>query len=275
VTGARGQVGRALAPLLPGAQLAGRAELDVGDADALAVAMRDADVIVHLAAMTDVDGCERDPRSAGAINDRAVRALVDAAAEAGVRVVHVSTDYVFDGTSERPYREDDPTGPLSEYGRTKLAGERHVAAGRGNVVVRTSWVFGEGRNFVRSILRAARDGRQLRVVDDQRGRPTAAADLARALAELVRRPDVTGIVHVTGDGPVASWADVAERALAAASVDVPVERITTADWAAAATGPVAPRPGNSALALDRARALGLPLRDWREAVDEYAREEAA
>jgi len=204
--------------------------------------------------MTDVDGCERDEAAAFAANADAARHV----AETGARVLQLSTDYVFAGSSDAPYAESDPTGPISVYGRSKLAGEQAVLARPGNLVVRTSWVYGDGRNFFRAILAAERAGRTLRVVDDQRGRPTAADDLARALAHLVTL-EVSGIVHVTGAGEPCTWADLAEIA-----VGHPVERISTEEF-----GAPAPRPRSSVLALDRARALGVPLADWADSVRRY------
>jgi dTDP-4-dehydrorhamnose reductase len=254
VTGAGGQVGSALRAHLPGAVFLGRAELDVRDDGAVRAAVRPGDVVVHAAAMTDVDGCERDPAAADAANAGGSANV----AATGARVILLSTDYVFDGRGERPYREEDPTGPLSAYGRSKLAAEHAVLAHPGNLVVRTAWVYGEGRNFIRSILAAEAAGRPLRVVSDQCGRPTWAGDLAAALAHLVRA-GTTGVVHVTGDGEPCTWADLAELV-----VGHPVERISSEELAAPA-----PRPRWSVLDLGRARALGVPLADWRDSVRRY------
>ena len=236
---------------LPEATFLARADLDVTDRAAVAEAVRGADLVVHTAAMTDVDGCEREPERADAVNAGGAENVV----AAGGRVIHLSTDYVFSGARAGEYAEDDPTGPLGVYGRSKLAGERAVLARPGNLVVRTSWVYGEGKNFIRSILGAEAAGRALRVVDDQRGRPTWAGDLARAIAFLAGRDD-TGIVHVTGAGQPCTWADLAEVV-----VGHPVERITTEEF-----GAPAPRPQNSVLSLERARSLGVPLADWRDSV---------
>ncbi len=268
MTGAGGQVGLALRDRLPGARFLPRAELDVCDAERVREALRGADVIVHLAAMTDVDGCERDPELAHAVNAEGTRNVVEASPDTA-RLIYVSTDYVFDGSRDGEYGEDDAVGPINAYGRSKLAGERFVAGLPGGLIVRTSWVFGEGRNFVRSIVAAARAGRALRVVDDQRGRPTAAADLARALAHLVSAPR-SGVLHVSGDGPSASWADVAQRAVRGAGLDVAVERIATATYVRDAGRRIAPRPANSTLSIERARAAGVPLVDWRGSLDSYA-----
>lgn len=258
VTGADGQVGTALRAHLPDAIFLDRAGLDVCDAAAVRAAIRPGDVVVHTAAMTDVDGCERDPDAAFAVNAGGAASV----AASGARTILLSTDYVFDGEAAGAYAEDDPAGPLSVYGRTKLAAERSVLGRPGNLVVRTAWVYGNGRNFIRSILAAERAGRPLRVVDDQRGRPTWADDLARALAYLVAA-GTTGIVHVTGDGEPCTWADLAELVVGRA-----VQRISSAELAAAA-----PRPRNSVLALGRARALGVPLADWRRSVRRYLEDE--
>lgn len=254
MTGAGGQVGLALRDHLPGAGFLTRAELDVTDADAVREALSGADLVVHAAAMTDVDGCERQPERAEAVNAGGAANV----AAAGARVIHLSTDYVFSGEKAGEYAEDDPTGPLGAYGRSKLGGERAVLARPGNLVVRTSWVYGEGRNFIRSILAAERAGKRLRVVSDQRGRPTWAGDLARAIGHLAGRAD-TGVVHVTGAGGPCTWADLAEVV-----AGHPVERITSEEF-----GAPAPRPRNSVLSLSRARTLGVPLADWRDSVMQY------
>jgi dTDP-4-dehydrorhamnose reductase len=251
VTGAGGQVGLALRDHLPEATFLTRAALDITDAAAVSEALARADLVVHAAAMTDVDGCERDPGRAEAVNAGGARNVAAACA----RVIHLSTDYVFSGSAPGEYAEDDPTGPLGAYGRSKLAGEQAVLARPQNLVVRTSWVYGEGRNFIRSILAAERAGKALRVVDDQRGRPTWAADVAAAIAFLAGRDD-TGILHVTGAGEPCTWADLAEVV-----VGHPVERITSEEF-----GAPAPRPRNSVLSLERARSLGVPLADWRDSV---------
>jgi dTDP-4-dehydrorhamnose 3,5-epimerase len=254
VTGADGQVGRALRAELPGARFVGRGELDVTDARTVRDALGGADLVVNCAAMTDVDGCEAEPQRAMDVNGTGA-ANVAAAAR---RMIQISTDYVFDGLKEGEYVEQDAPNPQSAYGRSKLEGERAVLAAGGNLVLRTSWVFGEGRNFIRSVVAADRAGKVLRVVADQRGRPTWAGDIARAVAYLAGT-DESGVVHVTGAGEPCSWAELAELA-----VGHPVERVTTEEW-----GAPAPRPRNSVLDLSRARTLGVPLADWRDSVSRY------
>ena len=255
MTGAGGQVGLALREWLPGACYLGRADLDITDPGAVARVVPRAAVVINCAAITDVDGCERDPQAADRVNAAGAANV----AAAGARVIQLSTEYVFDGELEREYREDDEPRPRSAYGRSKLAGERAVLAAGPNLVVRTSWVYGEGRNFLRAIQAADRAGRELRVVDDQWGRPTWARDLARALAGLAVADGPAGIVHFAGDGEPCTWADLAELA-----VGRPVLRISTDEW-----GAPAPRPRRAVLALDQARSMGLPLTDWRTSVASY------
>ena len=270
VTGGDGQVGRALRPLLPSARYAARDDLDVTDSARTNDAIAGVDVVVHLAAMTDVDRCEREPRLAEEVNGAGSRNVAEAASATGARVIGVSSDYVFDGTAPGEYTEADQPRPLSVYGRTKLAGEQALLEAGGNTVIRTSWVYGDGRNFIRTILRAAAAGRALAVVDDQLGRPTAADDLARAIVHLLSI-DPPSLVHVTGDGPPTSWAGVAEQSLAAAGLAVPVEHVSTIEYGRRMDSTLAPRPANSLLSLDRARGLGVPLTDWRTSVPGYAR----
>jgi dTDP-4-dehydrorhamnose reductase len=273
VTGGDGQVGRALRPLLPTARYATREELDVTDRAQAHEAIAGADVVVHLAAMTDVDRCEREPQLAEQVNGAGSRNVAAAARAAGARVIGLSTDYVFDGTAPGAYTEADHPRPLSVYGRTKLAGELALLEAGDATVIRTSWVYGDGRNFIRTILHAASSGRALAVVDDQVGRPTAAGDVARAIVHLLSI-DPPRLVHVTGDGPPTSWAGVAEQSLKAAGLTVPVEHVSTVEYGRRMDSALAQRPSNSMLSLDRARGLGVPLADWRASVSAYARRAA-
>jgi dTDP-4-dehydrorhamnose reductase len=263
VTGAGGQVGLALRRHLPGARFLTHAELDVCDEAAAHEALAGAGCVVHLAAMTHVDRCEQEPERAWEVNTQGTIHVCRAATDA--RVIYLSTDYVFPGDREAEWREADHTAPLNTYGESKLGGERAVLQIRDGLVVRTSWVYGEGRNFLRTILGAAREGRELRVVDDQVGRPTSAETLAEAIAWLVERP-LQGILHVADGGEPVSWAGLAEFALAEAGLEAPVERITSEQFGAPAR-----RPANSTLALRRAQGMGVPLGDWRERVSAYVR----
>lgn len=225
------------------------------------------DVLLNAAAFTHVDRCEREPAAAERANAEAPAVLAQACAQRGIRLLHVSTDYVFAGDSETPYTEDDEPDPRSAYGRTKLEGERRVLATAPDaLVVRTSWVFGRGRNFIAAILEQARERRAgrasgpLRVVDDQRGRPTYAFDLASGILELVGR-GATGVYHLANAG-VASWWDLARAALDEADfADLSVERIRTDELELDA-----PRPAWSVLDSSKAAVLGIELRSWRDAV---------
>jgi len=265
VTGAGGQLGH---DVVAHAVRAGdeviamdRSALDVTDRDAVIEALRTIrpEAIIHTAAYTAVDACETNAALAFAVNADAVGNVAHAAHEVDAHLVHVSTDYVFDGELDRPYREDDPTNPQSVYGRSKLAGE--LLTGNGATVVRTSWVSGEhGENIVKLVLRMAGPGAQLAFVDDQRGCPTFTADLAPALRYLAleRR---TGVHHLTNEGPV-SWYDFVREILRTAGHDPAMVRpITTEELDPPRP---APRPANSVLDNAVWRDAGLaPLRDFR------------
>ena len=269
VVGASGQLGRALVDQL-GAQVVwsgGREALDVRDAGAIA-AMLDAhrpEVVYNATAYNAVDAAESDPTEALAVNAAAPRHLAHAAGRIGARFVHVSTDYVFDGASTRPYREDDCPRPINAYGASKLAGESLVLAARcETLVVRTSGVLGagasrvKGGSFVERILAQARAGKPLRVVADQVFSPTYAPDLAAALIALVEA-GARGVHHVTNSGEC-SWHELAQAAVEAAGLAVVVEKIRASDLDRPAA-----RPAYSVLANERYRAAGLPaLRHWRE-----------
>lgn len=211
-----------------------RAELDLtGD-----FTLPACDRAINCAAYTAVDLAETEPEKARALNANVPARL---AKRLGDRLIHVSTDFVFDGSARTPYRPGDPTGPLQVYGQTKLDGESPVLE-NGGTVVRTSWLFGEhGRCFPRTILNAARAGKPLRVVNDQIGTPTATADLAIALASIVEAGPI-GLLHCGGP-EVMSWADLAERTLKAAGLDVPIAPVPSTEYPTPAR-----RPAYSALA---------------------------
>jgi dTDP-4-dehydrorhamnose reductase len=278
VLGASGQLAHHLRDELPQAAFWGRANLDLesssADIRAAIVGFRPT-VIVNAAAYTAVDKAETERSLAWAVNASAPAAIAQAATELGVPLLHVSTDYVFDGRKPSEYNVDDPVRPASVYGATKLAGELAV---RGlcdkSWVLRTSWVFSEhGQNFVRTMLRLAATRESLRVVADQRGRPTYAGDLARAAAIIVGRfgGDAAvpfGVHHATG-GPVVSWHEFAveivrrahERRMLAAAV--PIAPITTAEYPTAAR-----RPANSALLPSSAVGADIGVSfDWRNGLD--------
>lgn len=273
VTGAGGQVGRALASVWPDATFARKDDLDVADAVSVMAAVHDHDVVVHLAALTDVDGCEVDAGEAERVNVGGTRNVVAAAATSGARVILLSTDYVFDGRSTVPYRENDEPGPLNVYGRTKRDAEDIVRSSGESLIVRTSWVFGHGRNFIRTILAATGTSDSIRVVDDQRATPTSAGAVAGALGHAIER-SLTGTLHVAGEGDIVSWAEFAAFVLQVSGVSARVEPVTSAEYAATRSAITAPRPAFSALDTTRARDFGVPLLDWRAAVTTYVEGEA-
>jgi dTDP-4-dehydrorhamnose reductase len=271
VTGARGQVGVELLRAVPPGWNAlglGAGELDVTDARAIgAVLERERPaLVINAAAYTAVDAAETDAAAAEAINTRGAGQLASAAAAVGARVIHLSTDFVFDGAQGVPYRPDDEARPLSVYGRTKLAGEREVL-GRSPaaLVVRTAWVYAsQGRNFVRSMLALMRGGEPITVVADQVGTPTWARGLAQAVWVAADRPALAGILHWT-DAGVASWYDFAvairDEAVGLGLLEraVPVRPIRTAEYATAAR-----RPPFSVLDKTAAwSALGVEPVHWR------------
>lgn len=263
VTGAGGQVGTELVAAFSADDhheviAADHATVDVADRDSVLAAVTSTvpDVVVHPAAWTAVDACEGDPERAFRVNALGTRHVAEAARRVGAPVVYLSTDYVFDGTKAAPYTEWDDPAPASVYGASKLGGERELDPG--STIVRTSWVCGEhGGNMVKTILRLAGEHDTLRFVDDQRGHPTFADDLAGAVKRLVveRRP---GLFHVTNQGAV-SWYEFAREVLAAAGLDpARVEPVATADLQPPRP---APRPENSVLDNAALRLSDLPLLD--------------
>jgi dTDP-4-dehydrorhamnose reductase len=267
VTGAGGMLGQDVLRALGAAGhepiALDQPRLDVTDRDLVhrTVVAASPDAVINCAAWTDVDGAESSPGEAAAVNAAGAGHVAQAATAAGAPLVHVSTDYVFDGTAESPYTESAPTRPLSVYGRTKLEGERAVArAGGEHVIVRSSWLFGAGgRNFVETMLRLGAERESVAVVTDQIGCPTWTAHLAGALVELAAS-DRRGVLHVAGGG-ACSWNELAADVFAQAGVSCRVADATTAEMARPA-----PRPANSVLRSER----GAPeLPPWREGVAGY------
>jgi dTDP-4-dehydrorhamnose reductase len=269
ITGGGGQLASDLVELLGDDAVAfARAELDVADADALARAIDDVapDVVINCAAFHNLDLCEADPDQAWAVNVRAVREM----AARAPRLVHLSTNYVFDGRRPEPYGEDDVPAPRSVYAITKLAGEHAALAyGSGALVVRAAGLYGvhgsvsKGGNFVQRMLARGREQGALKMVADQLLQPTFTADLAAAIVDAVER-EAEGVLHLTASD-ACSWHEFTETIMELAGLDVPVEAVSTV---------IPPggidRPLNGVLARPRADALGLPaLRSWREGLEDY------
>ncbi len=280
VVGAGGQLGHALREAyadVPHVEFAERADLDPTSGD-LGAARRwaDYDTIVNAAAYTAVDSAETAEGrvAAWAANVTGVAALARVAGAHGITLVHVSSDYVFDGSSARPYREDDAMAPLGVYGQTKAAADQIVCTVPRHYILRTSWVIGTGRNFVRTMMTLAANGVDPAVVDDQYGRLTFTADLARAIRHLTETQAPYGTYNITGSGPICSWADIARRTFALAGYDpARVSGVSTAEYFAQVTTPVAPRPMRSALDLSKIEATGFRPVDAEESLIGYVRAE--
>ena len=248
LTGAGGQLGRALAETFAGEELVALRRED-WDVTQPAPLLEVPDLVLHAAAWTAVDAAEDDPQAAAAVN---VGGTANAAG-LGAPLVYYSSDYVFDGRKGGPYVESDGPNPLGAYGRTKLHGE--AAAGDRAWIVRSSWLFGpSGRNFVRTMVRLGRERDEVAVVDDQRGCPTYVGHLAEATRAVLELP--FGVWHVAADGDC-TWADFAEAVFEEAGLGCRVRRITTEEF-----GPAAPRPAYSVLRSEKAGAPRLP--HWRE-----------
>jgi len=245
-------------------------DIDITDADQVSARMDDfkPELVINCAAYTAVDACEENEETACRVNGIGAGIVARAAAARSARMIHISTDYVFEGDATVPYPEDHPTAPpeeLSAYGRSKLLGEQEVRRlHAGALIVRTAWLYGpDGPGFPQAILRRAREVDELRVVDDQTGSPTYAPDLAAAMYKLAHL-DIDGIVHVTNSGQC-TWYDFACEILRLAAIDIPVTPVTTSKFPRPAK-----RPAYSVLDNRRyVAAVGGPLRSWREAVAEY------
>lgn len=272
ITGVNGQLGTELVRTLDGrADVLGwdLPEFDItASGCAAAVAAAEPDWVIHTAAATDVDGCERDPGMAMAVNAEGTRRVAEGCRQSGAALIYVSTDFVFDGRQTSPYTEADAPAPLSVYGRSKVAGEEAVRETAPRwVIARTAWLFGaHGRNFVKTIVGKAATGERLRVVNDQVGSPTYARDLAGALVRLLER-NLCGVFHVTNSG-FCSWYDFTREILRQAGFD----RVSVSPMRSAELGRPAPRPAYSVLANAAWGATGEPLlRPWPEALADMLR----
>lgn len=272
VTGANGLLGRHVGAVIEARDhtlaALGRAELDVTDPTQCAFRIQDTapDWVVHCAAFTAVDAAETEEDTAVKVNRDGTANVAQAAAACGARFLYVSTDYVFDGTSGEPYAPDHAVSPISVYGRTKRLGEEVALEEFGTevLIVRIGWLYGAGgRNFVDVMRRVGADGREVRVVADQVGRPSWASDVADAMIDLIEL-DAAGIFHVANAG-TASWLDFAREIFRLEGMSVPLTGVSTSEWGAAA-----PRPAFSALSLAETEAvLNRAMPHWKDALARY------
>jgi len=276
IVGANGQLGTALKRQYPGAQSADIGKLDITKADSVAAYdWSKVKLILNAAAYTNVDGAESAEGrvAAWSVNAVAVGNLVRAALEHDLTLVHISTDYVFDGT-QAPHTEDEPFSPLSVYGQSKAAGDIAVGLLPKHYLLRTSWVIGEGKNFVRTMLELGQKGVNPSVVADQIGRLTFTSELVRAIDHLLTKQAAFGTYNVSGGGEPASWADITRAIFEAAGFDLEVTDTTTAEYYRGKDG-IAPRPLQSTFDLSKIESTGFVLRDWREDLQTYVKKEQA
>jgi dTDP-4-dehydrorhamnose reductase len=274
VFGKTGQVARELARLVPDATFLGRDEADLANpaACAAAISKTDADAVINAAAWTAVDKAETEEAAATVVNGEAPAAMARAAAARGKPFLHISTDYVFDGSGTRPFAPDHPTAPQNAYGRSKLAGEQGVRAAGGNhLILRTSWVVSaHGANFVKTMLRLGAERETLNVVADQIGGPTPAAAIAEALiaaASAMTQGALGGTHHFSGQ-PDTSWADFARAIMAEAGLSCRITDIPTAEYPTPARRPLNSRLDCSAFTA----AFGIPRPDWRQGLAAIVKE---
>jgi dTDP-4-dehydrorhamnose 3,5-epimerase len=275
IVGANGQLGQALQARYPNARTVDSDNLDITDSDAVKnYDWSGITVIFNAAAYTNVDGAEtpEGKKAAWAVNAGGVANLAKAAADHDLTLVHISTEYVFDGTKS-PHKEDEPASPLSEYGKSKAAGDKNAAEAPKHYIVRVSWLIGEGPNFVRTMLSLGKKGISPKVVSDQIGRLTFATELVRGINHLLSVKAPFGVYNLTGGGEPASWADITRSIFEYAGWEnLTVTDTTTAEYFADKPK-AAKRPLQSTLSLDKIEAAGFQPTDWREDLKRYIRKE--
>lgn len=271
IIGANGQLGTALRTLYPEARFADRDSLDITDSESVSrFDWSGTKVIINTAAYTNVDGAETPEGRVAAwkVNAEAVSNLVQTANGHDITLIHISSDYVFDGTV-RLHEETESLSPLGVYGQSKAAGDLLVGLSAKHYLIRTSWVIGEGNNFVRTMQSLAGRDISPSVVNDQIGRLTFTSDLAQGIDHLITTTPAYGTYNLTGDGDSVSWADIAKIVyVSAGHSESEITGVTTEQYYAGKDG-IAPRPLQSTLSLDKIKAAGFVPRDWRESLADY------
>lgn len=273
ILGANGQLGRALSAMYQDAIKTDTSDLDITNTEALKnFDWNGIEAIINAAAYTNVDGAETSEgeKIAWEVNDKAVGNLADIAKKKNLTLIHISTDYVFDGT-KKIHTENEPVKPLGIYGQTKAAGDEKAAYAPKHYIVRTSWMIGDGKNFARAILSASKEKNELKVVADQFGRPTFTAELARIIEYLINTKAPYGTYNGSNVGDIVSWADFARAILHEADSKTKVTDTTAAEYFAGKIS--SERPVHSTFDLSKLESLGYKPRDWRESLREYIKEE--
>jgi dTDP-4-dehydrorhamnose reductase/dTDP-4-dehydrorhamnose 3,5-epimerase len=271
VIGSSGQLAKALKKVFPDATFLSRSDFDLSDdSSLLPTDFGTYKWVINAAAFTNVDGAESSEgrKMAWATNVHGLARLVEACQKEGVGLVHVSSDYVFDGETDSPYREEDPLCPLGVYGQTKAAGEVVVATLDRHLILRTSWVVGEGKNFVLTMKRLASESKQVTVVDDQVGRLTFSDDLAYAIGQLLDQ-GASGTFNVSNSGSSASWHQVARKIYEIEGSDLALVKAISTEEFFAGNPNVSPRPKFSALSLEKLETLGIAMPDWEESLVKF------
>ncbi len=271
ITGANGQLGRALQHVFPNATALSRQDLDITNKTAVdSFDWQHESIIINAAAWTNVDAAETEEGRVASwkVNASAVSNLTRVCRKYDMTMVHISSDYVFDGT-KKPHTEDEPLSPLSVYGQSKAAGDLLVEQLDRFYLLRSTWVIGEGKNFVRTMLGLAEKNISPTVVNDQIGRLTFTSELVRIIDHLLSTKAPFGTYNATNDGPLASWADITRKIFELSNhKDLIVSNTTTAEYFANKPG-VAPRPLNSDMSLDKLHSTGFQSRNWEEDLRQY------
>ena len=271
ITGANGQLGRALQRVFPNATALSRQDLDITNKTAVdSFDWQHESIIINAAAWTNVDAAETEEGRVASwkVNASAVSNLTRICRKYDMTMVHISSDYVFDGT-KKPHTEDEPLSPLSVYGQSKAAGDLLVEQLDRFYLLRSTWVIGEGKNFVRTMLGLAEKNISPTVVNDQIGRLTFTSELVRIIDHLLSTKAPFGTYNATNDGPLASWADITRKIFELSNhKDLIVSNTTTAEYFANKPG-VAPRPLNSDMSLDKLHSTGFKSRNWEEDLRQY------
>lgn len=277
IVGANGQLGTALRSQYPGSRFADIDELDITDKQSVeSFDWSGITTILNAAAYTNVDGAETNEGRliSWKVNASAVANLARIAQKNNIALLHISSDYVFDGTNE-PHTEEEDFSPLSVYGASKAAGDLVVGQLEKHYILRTTWVIGEGKNFVRTMLELAKRGISPTVVADQIGRLTFTSELVRAIDHLLTTKAPFGTYNVTNDGPLASWAEITRRIFELAGHnELTVTDTTTADYFVGKEG-IAPRPLGSNMSLEKLHATGFESKSWQDELKKYIQKELA